>query len=172
MTQGTRRAALLGRDAAASPARPRRIRGWPWPCRSNREAEPGRSLAICRTTPCAGFNETSLVQTPRGDLVAFVRTEGEALRDHGVLIRSRDLGRTWEPWQDMQIVGHPYHHATDAARPSRAAGLRLSPQALRHPRPACWTPSAPTSSWPEIILRAEDGGSTDIGYPLGRGAGG
>ena len=54
-----------------------------------------------------GFNETSLVQTRNGDLVAFVRTEN--LDDHGVMVRTTSLGEKWEPWRDMGIIGHPYH---------------------------------------------------------------
>src|SRR6185295_5475692 len=52
------------------------------------------------------FNETSLYETPKGALVAFVRTEG--FNDHTVIARSIDRGRNFQ-WQDAGFQGHPHH---------------------------------------------------------------
>jgi hypothetical protein len=105
------------------------------------------------------FNETSLIETPAGDLVAFIRTAN--LDDHGVIARSRDRGHSWEPWQDTGIVGHPYHALT---LPNRAVllvyGYRHQPYGIRARAldPECRDWGA------EIVLR-DDGGTADLGYP-------
>ncbi|HEY2950958.1 MAG TPA: sialidase family protein, partial [Verrucomicrobiae bacterium] len=52
------------------------------------------------------FNETSLYETPKGNLVAFLRTEG--FNDHTVIARSSDRGRSFQ-WQDAGFQGHPHH---------------------------------------------------------------
>ncbi|NLG26730.1 MAG: exo-alpha-sialidase [Chloroflexi bacterium] len=106
------------------------------------------------------MNETSLVQTEAGDLVGFVRSENND--DHGLCVRSRDMGHTWEPWQDMGFQGHPFH------------GLRLSDGRIlivygyRHPpfgvRARLLDPDCRTFATEEVVLRA-DGGSGDLGYP-------
>ena len=106
------------------------------------------------------FNETSLIETPRGDLVGFVRTAN--LDDHGVIVRSTDLGETWERWQDSGIIGHPYH----AVRlPDQTVlvvyGYRHAPYGIRA---RAYDPECRQSLGPEIILR-DDGGSADLGYP-------
>ena len=106
------------------------------------------------------FNETSLVETASGDLVAFVRTAN--FDDHGVLVRSRDLGKTWEAWQDTGIVGHPHH------------ALRLPDDRIllvygyRHPpfgiRARILDPECTRFDGEELVLR-DDGGAHDLGYP-------
>src|ERR1044071_2247106 len=53
------------------------------------------------------FNETSLYETPRGNLVAFLRTEN--FNDHTCIARSRDHGKTFEQWQDTGFQGHPHY---------------------------------------------------------------
>jgi sialidase-1 len=106
------------------------------------------------------FNETSLLETAGGDLVAFVRTAG--FEDHGVVVRSSDMGLTWQPWADMGVIGHPYH------------ALRLPDDRVfllygyRHPpygiRARVLDPECTDFSGEEIVLR-DDGGSGDLGYP-------
>ena len=54
----------------------------------------------------ASFNETSLYETPAGDLVAFMRTAD--FGDHTVLARSTDGGKHFESWQDSGWQGHPH----------------------------------------------------------------
>ena len=108
----------------------------------------------------AGFNETSLVQTPAGDLVGFVRTED--FDDHGVVVRSKDMGKTWEPWQDMGIVGHPYHALRlPDDRVYLLYGYRHEPYGIRA---RVLDPECTRFDTQEIVLR-DDGGSGDLGYP-------
>ncbi|MEW6752246.1 MAG: sialidase family protein [Candidatus Latescibacterota bacterium] len=106
------------------------------------------------------FNETSLVETVGGDLVAFVRTA--QFEDHGVAVRSRDRGRTWEPWQDMGIVGHPYHALRlPDGRVFLVYGYRHPPYGIRA---RVLDPECTDFAGEEIVLR-DDGGSGDLGYP-------
>jgi hypothetical protein len=106
------------------------------------------------------FNETSLVETPAGDLVALVRTAG--YNDHGVVVRSRDQGRTWEPWQDMGVIGHPYHGLTlPDGRVFLVYGYRHEPYGIRA---RLLDPECTDFSGPELVLR-DDGGNGDLGYP-------
>jgi len=106
------------------------------------------------------FNETSLMQTAGGDLVGFVRTAN--FEDHGVLIRSRDMGETWEPWQDTGIVGHP-HHALRLPddRVYLVYGYRHEPYGIRA---RVLDPECTQFDSDEIVLR-DDGGTRDLGYP-------
>jgi len=110
--------------------------------------------------PKIDFNETSLYETPKGDLVAFIRTEG--FNDHTVIARSTDRGRSFH-WQDAGFQGHP-HHAIRL--PNRRVllvyGYRHRPFGVRARvlEPEC-TDFADAQ---EIVLR-EDGGNGDLGYP-------
>ena len=108
----------------------------------------------------AGFNETSLVETEGGDLVAFVRTEN--LDDHGVVVRSSNLGKEWEPWKDMGMVGHPYHGLRlSDGRVFLVYGYRHEPFGIRA---RLLDPDCTDFSGEEIVLR-NDGGTRDLGYP-------
>ena len=82
--------------------------------------------------PDGSFNETSLYETPKGDLLAFMRTAD--LGDHTYVARSTDGGKSFQPQQDSTWQGHP-HYGAAPARQSRLLSLRLPPQTLRHPRP-------------------------------------
>ena len=106
------------------------------------------------------MNETSLIQTVGGDLVAFVRTA--SFGDHGLLVRSRDMGATWEPWEDLGVVGHPYHAVRlPCGHVLIAYGYRHEPFGIRV---RVMDPECIAFVEGEIVLRA-DGGNTDIGYP-------
>lgn len=106
------------------------------------------------------FSETSLIETPAGDLVGFVRTGN--FEDHGVMVRSKDHGQTWEPWQDMGIVGHPYHALQlPDDRVYLVYGYRHEPYGVRA---RVLDPECTDFSGEEIVLR-DDGGSGDLGYP-------
>jgi len=106
------------------------------------------------------FNETSLVETASGDLVGFVRTA--KFEDHGVVIRSRDIGKTWEPWQDTGIVGHPHHVLRlPDDRVFVLYGYRHQPYGIRA---RVLDPDCTAFDTEEIVLR-DDGGSGDLGYP-------
>jgi len=106
------------------------------------------------------FNETSLYETPKRDLVAFVRTEG--FNDHTILARSSDYGRSFQ-WQDAGFQGHP-HHAIQLPdkRVLLVYGYRHAPYGVRA-RVLDSECSNPASA-EEIILR-DDGGNGDLGYP-------
>lgn len=107
------------------------------------------------------FNETSIYETPRGQLVAFARTAN--FDDQTVIARSSDGGKSFT-WKPAGFKGHP-HHAIKLPddRVLLVYGYRHSPTfgiRARILNPECT--DADTAR--EIILR-EDGGSGDLGYP-------
>ncbi len=78
------------------------------------------------------------------------------------MVRSHDGGVTWEPWQDMGVIGHPYHALRlPDDRVLLVYGYRHEPYGIRA---RVLDPECTDFSGEEIVLR-EDGGSTDIGYP-------
>ena len=106
------------------------------------------------------FNETSLIETTGGDLVALVRTAG--YQDHGVVVRSTDRGQSWEPWNDMGVIGHPYQALRlDDGCLLLVYGYRHEPYGIRA---RLLDPEGRDFSGPELVLRT-DGGSGDLGYP-------
>jgi hypothetical protein len=107
------------------------------------------------------FNETSLYETPKGDLVAFMRTAN--FDDHTVVARSTDGGRSFQPWQDAGFQGHPHHALSlPGKRVLLVYGYRHEPFGIRARVLDADCGNVPTA--PEIVLR-EDGGNGDIGYP-------
>jgi sialidase-1 len=105
------------------------------------------------------FNETSMIETVGGDLVAFVRTAD--FDDHGVVVRSKDMGRNWEPWEDMEVIGHPYHALRlPDDRVFLTYGYRHEPYGIRG---RVLDPECTDFSGEEIVLR-DDGGGRDLGY--------
>jgi hypothetical protein len=106
------------------------------------------------------FNETSLFETKKGDIVAFMRTAN--FDDHLALGRSTDGGKSFK-WEDGKIVGHPYHavHLKDG-RVFLVYGYRHEPFGIRARilNPDC----TDIEQAPEIVIR-DDGGNGDIGYP-------
>lgn len=111
--------------------------------------------------PKAGFNETSLYETPKGDLVAFMRTE--KLNDHLCIARSTDRGKSFQQWEDMGFQGHPsYALRLPDKRVLLVYGYRHAPYGIRARVLNAECTDAATA--PEVILR-DDGGSRDIGYP-------
>lgn len=109
----------------------------------------------------ATFNETSLYETPKGDLVAFLRTAG--LKDHLVIARSKNRGKSFEPWEDIAFQGHPFHAARlPDNRVLLAYGYRHKPFGIRARVLDAECTNA--ASAPELVLR-EDGGGVDLGYP-------
>jgi hypothetical protein len=107
-----------------------------------------------------GFNETSLYETPKGDLVAFVRTE--RYDDQTVIARSTDRGKSFR-WEGAGFQGHP-HHAIRLPdnRVWLAYGYRHEPYGIRARILNPEATDARTAA--EIVLR-DDGGSGDLGYP-------
>lgn len=113
------------------------------------------------TDPNASFNETSLLETPAGDLIAFLRSEG--LEDDACLARSTDGGKSFQPWQRLGFRGHPLHALRlPDQRVLLTYGYRHAPLGIRARilNPEC----TDAATAPEIILRA-DGTTTDLGYP-------
>lgn len=106
------------------------------------------------------FNETSVYETPKGDIVAFMRTAN--FDDQACIARSHDGGKSFDPWQKMGFRGHPLN----ALRlPDNSVlltyGYRHEPYGIRARilDPECTN----YETAPEIILR-DDGGNSDIGY--------
>ncbi len=106
------------------------------------------------------FNETSIYETPKGDLVAFLRTDN--FNDHTVIARSTDGGKSFAPWQDSGFVGHPdYAMRLPDKRVLLVYGYRHPPFGVRV---RVLDAECTHFDVPEIVLRA-DGGSGDLGYP-------
>ncbi len=107
------------------------------------------------------FNETSLIQTKKGDWVAFMRTD--AFEGKLAYARSTDGGKSFEPWQDGGFFGHPFHaiHLKDG-RVLLVYGYRQQPFGIRVKILNAECTDIATAQ--EYVLR-EDGGNTDIGYP-------
>lgn len=107
------------------------------------------------------FNETSLIQTAKGDFVAFMRTDG--LEGNLAYTRSTDGGRSFGQWRDGGFFGHPFHaiHLKDG-RILLVYGYRQPPFGIR--AKILNAECTDIESAQEYVLR-EDGGNTDIGYP-------
>ncbi len=113
------------------------------------------------TDGAASFNETNLIETPAGDLIAFLRSEG--LDDDACLARSTDSGKSFQPWQRLGFRGHPLHALRlPDQRVLLTYGYRHAPLGIRARilNPEC----TDAATAPEIILR-DDGSTTDLGYP-------
>lgn len=109
----------------------------------------------------ASFNEASVYETPKGDLVAFLRTSG--LDDQAVIARSVNGGKSFGPWQKMGFQGHPLQALRlPDNRVFLVYGYRHEPYGIRARilNGEC----TDFNTAPEIIIR-RDGGSSDIGYP-------
>jgi hypothetical protein len=107
------------------------------------------------------FNEASVYETEKGDIVAFMRTAN--FQDQACIARSTDGGKTFQPWQGMGFKGHPLQ-ATRLAdgRVLLVYGYRHAPFGIRARVLDAECTNFATA--PEIVLR-EDGGNVDLGYP-------
>lgn len=106
------------------------------------------------------FSETSVYETPKGDIVAFMRTEH--FDGWACIARSKDGGKTFI-WEKMGFRGHPITMLRlSDKRVLVTYGYRHQPYGIR----AKILNSECTDflTAPEIILR-NDGGTQDIGYP-------
>ncbi len=148
-----------------------------WACASIAQLNPRRTEVHLLTSDDSGrtwnyscpiaqdekvtFNETSLYETPRGDLVAFLRTAN--FEDHTVIARSTDGRKSFQPWEDSGFQGHP-HYALRLPdnRVFLIYGYRHEPYGIRARvlNPEC----TDFKTAEEIVLR-DDGGSGDLGYP-------
>ena len=112
------------------------------------------------TDETAHFNEASMYETPKGDLISFLRTS--KFDDHACIARSTDGGKSFQPWEDMGFQGHPLHALRlPDNRVLLTYGYRHEPYGIRARilNPEC----TDFKTAPEIILR-DDAGSRDIGY--------
>lgn len=106
------------------------------------------------------FNETSVYETPKGDLVAFMRTAG--YEDQACIARSTDGGKSFS-WKSMGFKGHPIQALKlPDDRVMITYGYRHKPYGIRARilNPEC----TDFETSPEFIIR-DDAGSGDIGYP-------
>jgi hypothetical protein len=128
---------------------------------SSDRGETWQAAACVASDAKASFNETSLYETPKGDLVAFLRTEN--FSDHTAVARSTDHGKTFQPWQDAGWQGHP-HYALRLPdkRVLLVYGYRHAPFGIRARVLDAECTDFATGS--EIVLR-DDGGNGDLGYP-------
>ncbi|HTN68571.1 MAG TPA: sialidase family protein [Dysgonamonadaceae bacterium] len=109
----------------------------------------------------ATFGETSIYETPKGDLVAFIRTGN--LEDQACIARSTDGGKSFEPWEKMGFRGHPLQAMRmPDNRVFLVYGYRHKPYGIRARILNAECSDYETSE--EIIIRT-DGGNGDIGYP-------
>jgi sialidase-1 len=111
--------------------------------------------------PKVSFNEASVYETPRGDVVAFLRTAD--FDDQACIARSTDKGKTFQPYQGMGFKGHPLQALRlPDNRVLLVYGYRHKPLGIR--ARVLNAECTDFATAPEIVLR-QDGGSTDIGYP-------
>jgi sialidase-1 len=112
------------------------------------------------TDPKITFNETSVYETPHGDIVAFLRTAD--FDDQACIARSSDGGRSFGKWQSMGFQGHPLNALRlPDKRVLLTYGYRHKPYGIRARilNPEC----TDFATAEEIILR-DDGGNSDLGY--------
>ncbi len=107
------------------------------------------------------FNETALIETRGGDLLAFLRTAD--FDDHTAVARSTDGGNSFGPWEDAGFQGHP--HCAKLLPDGRILlvyGYRHEPHGIR--ARILDTEGKDIAGSREIVLR-DDGGNSDLGYP-------
>tara|TARA_R110001592_G_scaffold79556_1_gene237676 strand:- start:486 stop:1652 length:1167 start_codon:yes stop_codon:yes gene_type:complete len=110
--------------------------------------------------PKVVFNEASIYETPKGDIVTFIRTAG--FDDHTVIARSTDGGESFT-WEDAGFQGHPHFPLQlPDGRVLLVYGYRHAPMGIRARILNAECTDFKEST--EMILR-EDGGGSDLGYP-------
>lgn len=113
------------------------------------------------TDPNITFNETSLLETESGDILAFMRTED--FDGKATMARSRDGGKSFEKWEDGGFVGQPFHAARlNDGRIFMVYGYRRPPFGIR--AKLLNKNADDFRSAAETIIR-DDGGAGDLGYP-------
>ena len=109
----------------------------------------------------AFFSETSVYETPKGDLLTFIRTEN--FGDEACIARSTDGGKSFGHWQGMGFRGHPLQAVRlPDQRVLLVYGYRHAPYGIRARVLNAECTDFATAK--EIVLR-EDGGGVDLGYP-------
>jgi sialidase-1 len=106
------------------------------------------------------FNEASVYETPKGDIVAFLRTAG--MDGQACIARSTDGGKTFQ-WKSMGFKGYPLHALRlPDDRVLVTYGYRFKPYGIR--ARILNSECTDFDTAPEIVIR-DDAGTTDIGYP-------
>ncbi|MGI8906984.1 MAG: sialidase family protein [Candidatus Sumerlaeaceae bacterium] len=107
------------------------------------------------------YNETSLIETSAGDIVALVRSERKG--GHGAMVRSRDGGQSWLPAEELSFAGHPFHATRlKDEKVFVVYGYRGESPGVRARLVAPDMSDINTAY--EHVLRS-DGGNPDLGYP-------
>lgn len=127
---------------------------------STDEGETWNDRSAIAADPNITFNETSLVQTRRGDLVAFIRTERP--NEHAAIARSTDGGKSFS-WQDLGFHAVPLQAARlQDGRILLVYGYRQKPYGVR--ARLLNEDASDAATAPEFIIR-DDAGTWDVGYP-------
>lgn len=128
--------------------------------RSSDKGKTWEYMSQIAVDPKITFNETSMIETTKGDLVAFIRTAG--FDDHLAIARSTDGGKSFK-WEDGKIVGHPYHALKlPDGRVFVIYGYRHQPFGIR--ARILNADCTDMAEAPEFVIR-DDGGTGDLGYP-------
>jgi hypothetical protein len=106
------------------------------------------------------FDETSIIETPKGNLVAFLRT-ADMPNEYSCIARSTDGGKSFQ-WQSLGFYGYPLHALRlPDSRVLLTYGYRHKPYGIR--ARILNAECTDFASAPELIIR-DDGGSGDLGY--------
>ena len=126
---------------------------------SEDKGETWQYSGLVATDDSVAFNEASVYETPKGDIVGFLRT---TLSDHACIARSTDGGKTFE-WKSMQFQGHPLAALRlPDNRVLLTYGYRHKPFGIRARILNAECTDYAISE--EFILR-DDGDGPDLGYP-------
>jgi len=123
--------------------------------------ETWRYKSIVAKDDSISFNESSVLSTPKGDVVAFMRTKN--FNGHACIARSVDEGKTFQKWKDIGFEGYPLHALKlSDNRVLLTYGYRKEPYGIRARilNEECTN----YQTAPEIVIR-NDGISWDLGYP-------
>lgn len=116
-------------------------------------------VAPVAVDPKISFNEASVIETPNGDIVGFLRTA--KFEDQAVISRSTDGGQSFK-WESMGFQGHPLNALIlPDNRVLLTYGYRHKPYGIRARILNAECTDFATAS--EFVLR-EDGVNGDIGY--------
>ena len=110
-------------------------------------------------------SEWSVMETPSGDLVGFVRGPGVGPPDGGWLwtCRSSDGGVTWSEMERLQVWGHPAHILRlPSGNNLLTYGYRRPPYGVRC---RVLNPECDNANDAEELVLRDDGGGPDLGYP-------
>ncbi|MBM4045798.1 MAG: exo-alpha-sialidase [Planctomycetes bacterium] len=146
-------------------ATPRGVRQT-WCLRTENDGDSWDFVPMASALPNTGFNETALLKTTRGAIIALMRTE-PSKEHNGFLFQceSVDGGRTWSAPVNTGIWGYPCHLLQlQSGQILCAYGYRRRPMGVRAvvSRDEGKTWDAKNT----FVLRADGAGnSSDLGYP-------